>query len=86
MAVEQYIMGKCDNAKHDGLYANRKREQASQYELETGLQRYYEEVSETANNQAIGMGDRQQGQSIPPSSVDKRNTPDRTEHLHRGLQ
>lgn len=37
MAKEKYIRGKRDDAHHDGLYANRKREQASQFELDESI-------------------------------------------------
>lgn len=33
MALEKFIRGKQDNAKHPGRYANLKREQASDYHL-----------------------------------------------------
>lgn len=72
MAVEHYIIGKRDSAKHDGLYSNRKREQAAQAELDTGLERYYEEIVETTDNQTSSLGNRQQRESLPPPSMDKR--------------
>ncbi len=34
MSTERFIHGKHDDGKHDGLYSNRKREQAAQYHLE----------------------------------------------------
>lgn len=42
MAKEKFIRGKKDSCNHDGLYANRKREQASQHELST----WYVEMEE----------------------------------------
>lgn len=76
MAIEKYIIGKKDSAKHDGLYANRKREQAADYQLEVGLEIYEELVKETSTKSS-GVVYRQQGEPLPPISVDKRQSRDR---------
>lgn len=38
MAVEKFIRGKCDDAKHDGAYANRKRLEQAEYHLRDFLE------------------------------------------------
>lgn len=38
MAVEKFITGKHDSGRHDGRYANVKREQAADFELQDFLQ------------------------------------------------
>ena len=64
MAVEKFIHGKHDDAKHDGRYANTKREQASRAELELWvngddelyLEHGLQPVSRTNNTQRLPQG------------------------------
>lgn len=44
MAIEKFIRGKRDNARHDGLYSNKKRLEESQDHLEECEQLYYSMV------------------------------------------